>query len=66
MPTPGSARPTAGQPPPPSWAALTHITVFSLAKPFTLIAEPYRRRALAVYPVMLMYVSLAWLAMVKS
>lgn len=34
--------------------------------PFIGNAVPKGRRALAVYPVMLMYVSLAWLAMVKS
>ncbi|GLC36005.1 hypothetical protein PLESTB_000528500 [Pleodorina starrii] len=42
-----------------AWASIATI-------PFIGNAVPRGRKALAVYPVMLMYVSLAWLAMVKS
>ncbi|KAG2497819.1 hypothetical protein HYH03_004089 [Edaphochlamys debaryana] len=42
-----------------TWASFATI-------PFIGNAVPQGRKSLAVYPVMLMYVSLAWLAMVKS
>ncbi|GLI68566.1 hypothetical protein VaNZ11_013032 [Volvox africanus] len=42
-----------------AWASVATI-------PFIGNAVPRGRKALAVYPVMLMYVSLAWLALVKS
>ncbi|KXZ56205.1 hypothetical protein GPECTOR_1g178 [Gonium pectorale] len=42
-----------------AWASVATV-------PFIGNAVPRGRKALAVYPVMLMYVSLAWLALVKS